>query len=79
MCSCIACAYVRLSRGSSATIPALTGPNTSTACQPTKVMQAFQLCPSESDSYFSFAYSDFAARRMGMSGSASFHSVKNSW
>ena len=29
--------------------------------------------------YCSFAYSDLAARRMGMSGSASFHSVRKSW
>ncbi len=28
--------------------------------------------------YFSFAYSTFAAMRMGMSGSASFHSAKKS-
>ena len=28
--------------------------------------------------YFSFAYSAFAAMRMGMSGSASFHSVRKS-
>src|SRR5580700_546270 len=29
--------------------------------------------------YCSFAYSDFAAMRMGISGSASFHSSKKSW
>jgi hypothetical protein len=29
-------------------------------------------------SYFSLAYSDFAAMKMGMSESASFHSVKKS-
>jgi hypothetical protein len=31
------------------------------------------------DRYFSLAYSDLASRRMGMSGSASFHSAKKSW
>src|ERR1700724_236710 len=29
--------------------------------------------------YFNFAYSDFAATRIGMSVSASFHRVKKSW
>ena len=34
---------------------------------------------SESDSYFNFAYTVFAAMRMGMSGSASFQRVRNFW
>jgi hypothetical protein len=33
---------------------------------------------SQSRNYFSFAYSAFASMRIGMSGSASFHSVRKS-
>jgi hypothetical protein len=35
--------------------------------------------PAASFRYCSFAYSALASFRMGMSGSASFHSAKNSW
>jgi hypothetical protein len=41
--------------------------------------KVYQICPplsSNSDSYWSFAYSAFACLRMGMSGSASFHNVR---
>jgi hypothetical protein len=34
--------------------------------------------PNDSSNYFSFAYSAFAAMRIGMSGSASFQSVRKS-
>jgi hypothetical protein len=38
----------------------------------------FPILCSNPDSYFSFAYSDLAAIRMGMSGSASFQRVRKS-
>jgi hypothetical protein len=39
----------------------------------------FPSIPNGSASYFSVAYSDFAASRMGRSGSASFQAAKKSW